>query len=161
MMKQASRIVGVVAAMSVNADLIEDSDLNKIQLVRSESTAAMPPPLPKCAAPPRMSDTAGLDLLSKLATERPIVSPDLSARSAPTYIIPCMLLEVGRDANHDSDQGKIEEMEEVVVEDKVEDEEDDPYAFSPDQCAHIVDCVFGDLDDAMLVGPPTKKLRIY
>jgi hypothetical protein len=158
MMKQASRIVGVVAAMSVNADLIEDSGLNKIQLVRSESTAAMPPPLPSCAAPPRMSDAAGLDLLSKLAAERPIVSPDLSAGSTPTYIIPCMLLEVSRDANHDFDQYKIEE---VVVEDEVENEEDDPYAFSPDQCAHIVDCVFGDLDDAMLVGPPIKKLRIY
>jgi hypothetical protein len=152
MMKQASRIV----AMSINAGLIEDSGLNKI--LRSESTAAMPPPLPKLAGLPRMSDAAGLDLLSKLAAERPIVSPHLSARPAPTYIIPCVLLEVARDANHDFDQYKIEE---VAVEDEVENEEDDPYAFSPDQCAHIVDCVFGDLDDAMLVGPLTKKHRIY
>jgi hypothetical protein len=161
LMKQASRIVGVVAAMS-NTDLSQqDESLNKI--LRSESTAAMPPPLPQLATLPRMqgANIDGLDLLSKLATERPIVSPDLSARSTPMYNIPCIHLEVIRDGGkhlHQPDHHEDKTDERVdLVEDLVEVES---FMLSPDQCASIVDFVFGDLDDVTLMGPPAKKRKI-
>jgi hypothetical protein len=166
MMKQASRIVGVVAAMSsINTNMNANTNLvMPPPLLRSESAVAMPPPLPKIKTMmrPRMSDADGFALSKgKLEQEHPIVSPDLSARSAPTYSIPYIHLEVVGDANrHDYDPDKTEEAV-VAVAVAIEDREDDPYALSPDQCADIVDCVFGDLDDAMLMGPsPTKKPRI-
>jgi hypothetical protein len=160
-MKQASRIVGVVAAMS-NATLFEqDNSLNKI--LRSDSTAAMPPPLPQLATLPQIQgdNIDGLDLLSKLAAERPIVSPDLSARSTPIYKIPGIRLGVihgGGKHRHQSDEYQDKSDEETdLVEDAVEEES---FTLSPDQCANIVDCVFGDLDDVMLMGPPTKKRKL-
>jgi hypothetical protein len=160
-MKQASHIVGVVAAMS-NATLFQqDNSFNKI--FRSDSTAAMPPPLPQLATLPQIQgdNIDGLDLLSKLAAERPIVSPDLSARSTPIYNIPGIRLGVIHDGGkhrHPSDGYQDKSDEEVdLVEDVVEDES---FTLSPDQCANIVDCIFGDLDDVMLMGPPKKKRKI-
>jgi hypothetical protein len=162
-MEQASRIVGVVAALS-NANVFQQDDsLNKI--LRSESTAAMPPPLPQLATIPETQGEHidGLGLLSKLAAELPIVSPDLSARSTPIHSIPRIRLGVIRDGGkhrHQSDhhhEGKIDE-EDNLAEDAVEDE---VCMLSIEQCANIVDCVFGGLlDDVMLMGPPTKKRKI-
>jgi hypothetical protein len=157
-MKQASRIVGLVAAMS-NGDLFkQDNSLNKI--LRSESTAAMPPPLPQVANLTRTQcdGVDGLDLLSKLAAERAIVSPDLSPRPTPMCNIPCIRLGVIRDGGkrrYQSDHHQDKSDKEVdLAEDAVKDE---TFTLSPDQCADILDCVFGDLDDVMLMGPPTKK----
>jgi hypothetical protein len=155
LMEEASRIVGFVAAMSETDLFQQDNSFNKI--LRSESTAAMPPPLPQLATLHRMqSDNIdGLDLLSKLAAERPIVSPDLSARSKPIYNIPHMRLDAFHDGgNHhpQSDHYQDKTDKEVL--------EDESFMLSPDQCADIVDFVFGDLDDVMLMGPPTKKRKI-
>jgi hypothetical protein len=161
MMSQASHIVGVVAAVS-NASLFkQDDSLNKI--LRSESTVAMPPPVPQLATHPLMQgeNIDGLDLLSKLAAERPVVSPDLSAWSTPIYSIPRIRLDTIRDGGKhryqpDHYQDKTDEKV-VLAEDVAEDEF---FALSPDQCADIVDCIFGDLDDVMLIGAPTKKPRL-
>jgi hypothetical protein len=160
-MSQASHIVGVVSGVS-NASLIQQDDsLNRI--LRSESTAAMPPPVPQLATHPLVQgDTIdGLDLLSQLAAECPVVSPDIFARSAPIYDIPRIRLDAIRDGGKhryqsDLHQAKLDE-EFDLAEDNVE---DDCFVLSPDQCADIVDCIFGDLDDVMLMGSPTKKRRI-
>jgi hypothetical protein len=161
MMSQASHIVGVVAAVSNSSLFQQENSLNKI--LRSESTAAMPPPVPQLATHPLMhgDNIDGLDLLSKLAAERPVVSPDLSARYTPIYMIPRIRLDAirdGRKHRYQPDQYHDKTDEEVdLAEDVVEDES---FALSPDQCAAIVDCIFGDLDDVMLMSAPTKKPRI-
>jgi hypothetical protein len=149
-MSQASHIVRVVTAVS-NASLFQkDDSLNRI--LRSESTAAMPPPVPQLATRPLTQGDSidGLDLLSQLAAERPVVTPDLSARYAPIHNIPRVRLDAIRDGGKHRYQSDL-------AEDMVEDES---FVLSPDQCADIVDCVFGDLDDVMLMGAPTKKPRI-
>jgi hypothetical protein len=160
-MSQASHIVGVVSAVSNASLFLQDDSLNRI--LRSESTAAMPPPAPQLATHPLMQgdNIDGLDLLSKLAAERQVVSPDLCARSTPINNIPRIRLDAirdGRKHRYQSDlhQAKVDE-EFDLAEDNVE---DDSFALSPDQCADILDCVFGDLDEVMLMGSPTKKPRI-
>jgi hypothetical protein len=157
MMKQASHIVGVVAALS-DTDLSSQDNDGESKILRSESCAAMPPPLPQLTA---VSSKRGLHLLSKAAeeAERPIVSPDLCALDEPTTIyhsIPYIYLEK-RGA--------------CIEQDEQADEDDEDFGdlaqggqvstLSPDQCADIIDCVFGDIDDDMLMGaPPPKKRKI-
>ena len=161
MMSQASHIVGVVAAVS-NASLFQQDDsFNKI--LRSESTAAMPPPVPQVATHPVMQggNIDGLDLLSKLAAERPVVSPDLSARSTPIDSIPHIRLDAIRNGGkHHYQQDHYQDNTDKKVDLAENVAEDETFALSPDQCADIVDCIFGDLDDVMLMGAPTKKPRI-
>jgi len=154
MMKQTSRIVGVVVAFS-NSNLLSH-DNSKI--FRSESCAAMPPPLPQLTA---VSSKRGLHLLSKAAeeAERPIVSPDLCALDEPTTVyhsIPYIYLEK-RSACIDQDEQADEDNEDfgdLAQGGQVS-------TLSPDQCADIIDCVFGDIDDDMLMGaPPAKKRKV-
>jgi hypothetical protein len=155
-MSQASHIVGVVTAVS-NASLFQqDNSLNRI--LRSESTATMPPPVPQLATHPLMQgdNIDGLDLLSRLAAERPVVTPDLSARSTPLHNIPRMCLDAIRDGGKRRYQPDLQQPK--IDEDIVDNES---FVLSPDQCADIVDCVFGDLDDVMLMGAPRKKPRIH
>jgi hypothetical protein len=142
-----------------NADSFkEDNSLNK--MLRSESYEAMPPPLSQLATLPRMcGDTIdGFDLLSELEAERPIVSPDLSARSTPIYNIPYISLDFIRDGGKYRSQSEHHQDKTDVEVDLAEDVvEDESFMLSPDLCADIVDFVFGDLDDVVLIGPPTKK----
>jgi hypothetical protein len=161
MMSQASHLVRVVAAVSSASLFQQDDSLNKI--LRSESTAAMPPPVPQLATHPLMQvdNIDGLDLLSKLAAERPVVSPDLSARSTPIYSIPRIRLDTIRDGRkHRFQPDHYQDKTDEEVDLAMDVAEDESFALSPDQCADIVDCIFGDLDDVMLMGAPTKKPRI-
>lgn len=146
-MKQASRIVGVVADLS-NATIAQET-----KIPRSESCAAMPPPLPKLLVTSKKRDRGGLDILCNAAAnaaERPIVSPDLRAHPEPTFhSIPYIHLE--------------ELHQEATPQDAVLAEQSPPEgqdcALSADQCANIVDCIFGDLDAAALVCSPPPKRR--
>jgi hypothetical protein len=136
MMTEASRVVGTIASMSN----IPNSSILISRISRSESQVAMPPPLPKKPTSRPKWEAQGLDLLSKTATDLPIVSPDISALKSPVRIVPDI---------------HFHEEEKVEMQDNESDE--DLPELSLDQCADIVDCVFGDLDDLVLMGPPMKK----
>jgi hypothetical protein len=100
---------------------------NEKDIKRGNSFLAMPPPKPK---KPRFDPVAsplcgGLDLLSHTAAVLPIVSPDMSAKKATANVIPDLELE-----------------------------NEDVMSLSADQCADIVDGVFGEeFDDTILVSP--------
>jgi hypothetical protein len=140
MVQQASRVVQKV---------VESTFLNQgtssAMLRRSESFLAMPPPsrIPVRKGKHKqvkfsssmLSYEDGLDLLSRAASELPVVSPHLSATpaSSKTSSIPELALER-------------------------ENEDDDVSHLSVDQCADIVDtCLFGgDFN----LEPPYKRTKI-
>jgi len=128
MMDQASRMVAILVELANSA-----FDTPEKNLHRGDSFFAMPPPLPKIPSrlpkPKPDRDHCGLDLLSKMAAELPIVSPDVSSLGSPVQSVPNLELE-----------------------------QDEDLSFQ--QCADIVDCIFGEFDDAILMGPPPKKAKI-
>ena len=128
MMNQASRMAAIVVEMANGALSSPEKNLH-----RGDSFLAMPPPLPRIPSlhPEPDYDQGGLDLLSKMAAELPIVSPDVSSLGSPVQPVPNLELE----------------------------EDEDLSGLSADQCADIVDGVFGGFDDAILIGPPQKKTK--
>jgi len=88
--------------------------------------------------PPKARNSFGLELLSDAAASTPpVVSPDLSGRQASNHI-PILHLEDSAENEQDIDEDVTE--------------------FSVDQCASIVDNIFGDdLDDSVFIGPPPSK----
>ena len=124
-MKQASRVISIIAEATNRAFVLpEDVDKSKIE-TRSASFLAMPPPAPRGTK----RGNAGLDLLSKLAAERPIVSPDMGPTRICIDRVPSLDLE------------------------------DDVSELSPDQCADIIDGVLEDFDDTIFTQHPVKKQR--
>eukprot|EP00522_Entomoneis_paludosa_P013942 CAMPEP_0172449932 /NCGR_PEP_ID=MMETSP1065-20121228/8502_1 /TAXON_ID=265537 /ORGANISM="Amphiprora paludosa, Strain CCMP125" /LENGTH=394 /DNA_ID=CAMNT_0013201693 /DNA_START=99 /DNA_END=1283 /DNA_ORIENTATION=+ len=116
----------------------EDSSIG-----RGDSFLAMPPP-PKLesnaisqAQYPRKNFEDKRELPGDSKTLA-LISPDLSATSACTHIIPTLMLD---------DQGMLE------------------FDLSPDQCANILDDVFGNVDLTLFASssdeePPQKKTKI-
>jgi len=91
----------------------------------------------------------GLDLLSCAASELPIVSPDIRGRmSSSIPSIPILdLVPDDKGVNQDG-QGPEEGAEQDVL------------LLSADECATIVDDIFGGMDDAILSPPNTKKQKL-
>ena len=164
-MAQASHVVTAVSAMSsaeVEADTSSgSSEDNSSNIFRSESFLAMPPPLPKKPMSMRTKikqKPKGLDLLSMMASELPIVSPDITALSTPKYhVVPNIKLD---DDEEEKDGNPNAFGAATSDEDVVNEEEDGVSDLSPDQCAEVVDGIFGDLDDDILMGPPMKKQKV-
>lgn len=103
----------------------------------------MPPPksrLPHQQDPHEELSSQGLELLSKAAAALPTVSPELSGRTSPRPI-PALRLELSCLSNHRK--------------------EEDVSEMSVDQCASIVDNIFGEgVDDSVFhyhMEPPAAK----
>lgn len=129
LMKQVSLIIESVVAMAKDAFVLPPK--KQTSMKRSGSSFMVMPPPPPCAN--KLPRPNGLDLLSKAAASRAIVSPDLVVLHGQIQRIPELKLE-------DDDDSNIDEL-------------------SIDQCEHIVDDVFGDMDDALLLPPSCKKLK--
>jgi hypothetical protein len=140
MIHQASRVVAAVVDVANTASIVPES-----KLCRSSSFLAMPPPQAKARSknpksePSSSSSSHGLDLLGKAAAELPIVSPDMSALKARMLQVPSFNLVSEAESETES--------------------EHDLSDLSPDQCADIVDGIFGEFDDAILE-PPTKRNKV-
>ena len=132
MMDQASLMVAQIVETTNEAFSAPEPKLQ-----RGASFFAMPPPLPRKerAAP------AGLDLLSQAAgvKDSAVITPDLGAKKADVNLVPPLHLR--------------EDDEETDDDTNVDD-------LSVDQCASIIDDVFGGMDDTLLQGPPLKKMKI-
>jgi len=101
----------------------------------------------------------GLDILGSAVVPAddegglPIVSPDIRAMKSPT-VAPCMPrlhLVRGVSSNTSSSRSSCGSVDEQLQQDLSE--------LSPDQCADIVDGIFGEFDDAILREPPAKRLK--
>lgn len=161
--------VMILRASSVIAAVVEEANTSSIvpesKLCRSSSFLAMPPPMPKLNRRASSSDGKasdllskaedtksknrlhGLDILSTAAAELPIVSPDFRARALmkqpPDMPNLNLVLDESSSANS-----------------SITADEQDLSDLSPDQCASIVDDIFGDFDDHILSNePPLKKLK--
>jgi len=138
MMDQASLMVAKIVETTNEAFAAPEP-----KLPRGASFFVMPPPLPRKqpAAP------AGLDLLSQAASvkDSAVITPDLGAKKADASLVPLLRLH----------------------EDGEEEEDPDVDDLSVDQCASIIDDVFGGMndtifgcmDDTHLQGPPLKKMK--
>ncbi|EEC43961.1 predicted protein [Phaeodactylum tricornutum CCAP 1055/1] len=148
MMDRASCIVAAVVEIANNAFCIPEEPKS---IQRGDSYLAMPPPPPPPQPIPRQNSTNlraklvnPLELLSNAAAELPVVSPDLSGLMSPRHGVPPLTLEI------------------PTVDPYLEDTDDSEKGvseFSADQCADIVDGVFGALDDAFLKEPRYKKAK--
>ena len=139
LMEQAAHVVTSVAE-------IASSTLTTVSMPRSASFLAMPPPDPR--SPQRKKASLGLELLSRAASALPIVSPDsrraVSSDSNNVDQIPSLRLEIAA----------------LSLPPCEDDDVEDVATFSPDQCADIVDSIFGDVDDSVFnLVPPRKKAR--
>jgi hypothetical protein len=148
---QAAHVVDAIAdiASSSNSAMVEN------ELNRSASFLAMPPPNPRAPNEPRTdqyqkisSKDLGLKLLSKAASALPIVSPAMTGRMLELHPIPVFRLELPS----------------LSLETKKNyDDEEDVSEMSADQCADIVDSIFGEgVDDSVfhMIPPPTKRARV-
>ena len=129
-MDQASLMVAEIVETTNEAFSVPEPKLQ-----RGASFFVMPPPMPRRQAP-----KAGLELLSEAAVgvkDTRVITPDLGAKASDISSVPA--LQLHQDEDHDEDTN-------------VDD-------LSVDQCASIVDDVFGGMDDALLQGPPLKKAR--
>lgn len=134
MMDQASLMVAQIVETTNDAFCVPEPKME-----RGESFVVMPPPMPR----KRSAPSAGLDLLSEAAVvkESVIITPDLNAKKSDPTVIPALHLEADQD-NHDDNECTAD----------VDD-------LSLDQCASIIDDVFGAMDDALLRGPCLKKSK--
>lgn len=131
MILQASRVVAVVVDIANTSSIVPESKLS-----RSYSFLAMPPPKPQAKA------AQALEMLSAAAAaEEPmVVSPDM--RSLVSPLVP-------RFPNFD-----------LSSEDEAADVEQDLSELSPDECANIVDGIFGFFDESILGHQPSKKQKL-
>ena len=134
MMDQASLMVSQIVETTNEAFSIPEPKMQ-----RGESFFVMPPPKPR-----NQPAAAGLDLLSEVAgvKETVIITPDLSSKNSDMNLVPS--LQLHRNEEEDMDTNA----DDVSVDD-----------LSVDQCASIIDDVFGSFDDALLHGPPLKKAK--
>ena len=130
-MKQVSLIIESVVDLANNAFVLPTKKQQSLK--RSGSSFMVMPPPPPCAK--KLPRPRGLELLSRAAASRPIVSPDLVALHGCVHRIPELRLEE-------------EDTESVINE------------LSVDQCEHIVDDIFGDTDTALL-HLPTKETKTF
>jgi hypothetical protein len=149
MMLQAARVVALVVELTNRAyGLVPDEP----KLPRGDSYLVMPPPMSKnqlslqqeqqqqqlaTSGDRRKLDEAMTSWVGVTPSELPIVSPDLFALNSPHKPMPHLFLDYQQDGVFD------------------------PVDYlSPDQCADVVDGVFGVLDDSIFMGPPaSKKLK--
>lgn len=135
MMDQASLMVAQIVESTNEAFCAPEPKLQ-----RGASFFVMPPPSPR----KKPAASAGLDLVSQAAAaagdaeDSAVITPDLGSKKTDCSLIPPFHL-------HDEDK---ETADDANVDD-----------LSVDQCASIIDDVFGDMDGALLLGPPTKKIR--
>ncbi|GKY90710.1 hypothetical protein MPSEU_000044400 [Mayamaea pseudoterrestris] len=142
MIDQASLVVAAVADFAKTSSIIIPSKLSKVS--RSSSYLMMPPPPSKTAATEtHQSPVSGLDMLSQAAVDMdvPKLPPNATAGARHDYSV------------------YYDDSSWVVVSD---DDEDQVVTsnLSPEQCASIVDGVFGLLDtDNFCLGPPAKRFK--
>lgn len=151
----------ILQASSVIAAVVEEANTSSIvpesKLCRSSSFLAMPPPKPKLKRRhsdllSQAEDTSsknkmhGLDLLSSAAIELPIVSPDIRAKypQQPSGI-PNLNLVLDENSSANSS---------ITTTDV---DQNDLSDLSAEQCAVIVDGIFGCFDDDE--PQPAKKLK--
>ena len=137
MMDQASLMVAQIVETTNEAFTAPEP-----KLPRGASFFAMPPPVPRKHPAAR----AGLDLLSQAASVKDsvVITPDLGAKNADSSLVPPLHL---REDSEEKDAG-VDNL-------------------SVDQCASIIDDVFGGMDDtlfggtddSLLQGPPLKKMK--
>lgn len=137
-MEQAAHVVDAIAEVANSLKTAPPV------LPRSASFLAMPPP--KTRVPPHQDpheelSSQGLELLSKAAAALPIVSPDMSGHTSPHHI-PDLRLELSCLTNQRKEDEDVSQM-------------------SADQCASIVDNIFGEgVDDSVFhhqMEPPAAK----
>jgi hypothetical protein len=131
MIHQASRVVAVVIELANTSSIVPES-----KLCRSSSFLVMPPPST------RPGQLKGLEMLSQVAAELDVKS------HAPSTLVW---------ASHEP--GLLAEQCLVVSDDEVEQGPSQLSHLSPEQCASIVDGVFGELDDDFCLGPPAKRFK--
>jgi hypothetical protein len=141
--------IAVIASSSSNSATVEN------QLNQSASFLAMPPPNPRAPNDPHSdeyqkisSKDSGQKIISKATSALPIVSPYISAPMAELHPIPVLHLGLSSLS--------------VEAKENYDDEEDVSY-MSADQCAAIVDSIFGEgVDDSVfhMIPPPIKRARI-
>jgi hypothetical protein len=152
LLQSAAHAVDDIAgiASSSNSATIEN------QLNRSASFLAMPPPNPRTSNDPQSdqyqkisSKDLGMELLCKAASALPSVSPDTYDCMGELHPIPTLLRldlsSLSVDAKENSD------------------DEESVSQMSADQCADIVDSIFGEgFDDSVfhMNPPPMKRARI-
>ena len=134
MMDQASLMVAQIVETTNEAFSIPEPKLE-----RGASFFVMPPPKPR-----KQPVAAGLDLLSEAAgaSDTVIITPDLGSKTSDVTLVPTLELHADEE-NHNEDD------EDPHVDDDL----------SVDQCASIIDDVFGCMDDALLQCPPRKKAK--
>lgn len=135
MMDQASLMVAQIVETTNEAFSIPEPKLE-----RGASFFVMPPPKPR-----KKPSVAGLDLLSEAARVKDtvVVTPDLGSKTSDTNLVPALQLHPNEDKDDISEDPHVD---------------DD---LSVDQCASIIDDVFGCMDDALLQGPPRKKSKTF
>lgn len=133
-MDQASLMVSQIVETTNEAFSIPGPKME-----RGESFFVMPPPKPR-----KQPAAVGLDLLSEVAgvKETVIITPDLSSKNSDMSLVPSLQL------HHNEEEDTDTNADDVSVDD-----------LSVDQCASIIDDVFGYFDDALLQGPPLKKAK--
>jgi hypothetical protein len=133
MMDQASHIVAEIVETTNEAFCLPEPKLE-----RGDSFFVMPPPLPR-----KQQLSVGLELLSEAAEAAKensvVITPDLTAKTSNANLIPLFHLEDEQIAQQES-EASVDEL-------------------SSDQCAAIIDDVFGGWDDSLLQGPRPKKIK--
>jgi hypothetical protein len=122
---------------------------------KSIDAIMMPPPNPRAPNDPQTDqyqtispNYLGLELLCKAAATLPIVSPEMTGRKAELHPIPVLRLELSTLS--------------IEATKESSDDEEDISQMSADQCAAIVDNIFGGIDDSVFrTSPsPTKRVRV-
>jgi hypothetical protein len=137
-------VVDAIAEVSTDASSLPTSDMP-----RSASFLAMPPPKSRGPQDPHEAlSYQGLELLSKAAAALPVVSPNISGGSGQHQTVPKLQLDVSLLKDHKEQVDDVSEM-------------------SVDQCANIVDNIFGEggIDDSVFhhhdmdhdMDPPANK----
>ena len=141
MVKRAALVVDAIAEVSMKTSTPPRN------LGRSASFLAMPPPKARPVHDPHEAlSSLGLDLLSNTAACLPVVTPILSSHGDPEPV-PAMNLERACRSPHLQ-------------------EEKDFSCMTADQCANIVDSIFGEgLDESVFhhhsEEPPAKRARAF
>lgn len=135
MINQASLVVSAVVEVANRASVVPEQ-----KFPRSSSYLLMPPPPAKKRLPTNdASFVSGLEMLSQAAAAAGLAG-SMSTKMS----------EMAQDIEH----------EEPDVGVLVSDDEDQVVShLSPEQCASIVDGVFGELDDDFCLGPPAKRFK--
>ena len=144
MMDQASLMVGQIVETTNEAFSIPEPKME-----RGASFFVMPPPKPR-----KQPAAAGLDLLSETAVagatikDSVVITPDLTSRKSELNLIPSLQLPPAHQGEVHGDEDPDTHMDDVSVDE-----------LSVDQCASIIDDVFGCMDNTILQGPPLKKAK--